>query len=233
MSNVSLQERLFPALQSQPAIGYRAPARLPLEVMLARHPTRPIASRASLFADGDRRLHVYQVVSGGVVVSKCRGNGARQILRLAQAGSFVTLASSQHHMNDAHALEKTRIRAIPAGAMLRLSSMEPAIAAAIADLLSLELQAVQAHTLIIGRPGANCRLSAFLLDLIDHGSTGSLPMPVYLPLLRVDIADYLCLSMETVCRAFTDLKQAGALRMAGARKILSVDREILSGFARD
>jgi CRP/FNR family nitrogen fixation transcriptional regulator len=42
---------------------------------------------------------------------------------------------------------------------------------------------------------------------------------VVLPMSRYDIADYLAVSVETVCRALTDLKRRGAIRAAATRRI--------------
>lgn len=40
-----------------------------------------------------------------------------------------------------------------------------------------------------------------------------------LPITRYDIADLLGLSTETVCRAFTDLRERGAITLEGPRQI--------------
>ena len=40
-----------------------------------------------------------------------------------------------------------------------------------------------------------------------------------LPVSRYDIADLLGLSAETVCRAFTELQELGAIRLRGPRRV--------------
>jgi len=44
---------------------------------------------------------------------------------------------------------------------------------------------------------------------------------------RYDIADYLTLSVETVSRALTSLKQCGAIRLVGTRRIKIIHYDAL------
>jgi CRP/FNR family transcriptional regulator, nitrogen fixation regulation protein len=48
-----------------------------------------------------------------------------------------------------------------------------------------------------------------------------------LPLSRYDIADYLAISSETVCRCFTDLKNQGVIELPGRRQLAIIDRKAL------
>jgi CRP/FNR family nitrogen fixation transcriptional regulator len=50
---------------------------------------------------------------------------------------------------------------------------------------------------------------------------------VALPVSRYDIADYLAVSVETVSRSLTDLKQRGVIRMSGTRTLEIMDRDAL------
>jgi CRP/FNR family transcriptional regulator, nitrogen fixation regulation protein len=50
---------------------------------------------------------------------------------------------------------------------------------------------------------------------------------VALPVSRYDIADYLAVSVETVSRSLTDLKQRGVIRFSGTRTLKIVDPEAL------
>ena len=50
---------------------------------------------------------------------------------------------------------------------------------------------------------------------------------VELPITRYDIAEYLSVSVETVCRAITDLQQRGIIAMVGTRKIKTLERTAL------
>ena len=50
---------------------------------------------------------------------------------------------------------------------------------------------------------------------------------VELPMSRTDIADYLGLTIETVSRVFSKLKESGVIRLRGLRSIVIVKRHTL------
>ena len=58
------------------------------------------------------------------------------------------------------------------------------------------------------------KLCPFLLSISERTQQrGGAPSPISLPMSRVDIADYLGRTMETVGRTFTHLKGSGAIRL--------------------
>ncbi|WP_083519312.1 helix-turn-helix domain-containing protein [Bradyrhizobium jicamae] len=65
----------------------------------------------------------------------------------------------------------------------------------------------------------------FLLSL-DGRSSGE-DGQVVLPVSRYDIADYLVVSVETVCRSFTKLEKRGAITPAGKRTVKILNRAAL------
>ena len=48
-----------------------------------------------------------------------------------------------------------------------------------------------------------------------------------LPVSRYDIADYLAVSVETVCRAITDLQHRGVIALADKRTVKILNRSAL------
>jgi CRP/FNR family nitrogen fixation transcriptional regulator len=48
-----------------------------------------------------------------------------------------------------------------------------------------------------------------------------------LPVSRYDIADYLAVSVETVCRSLTDLRHRGVISLAGKRTVKILNRSAL------
>jgi hypothetical protein len=81
--------------------------------------------------------------------------------------------------------------------------------------------------MILGRTTAEQKVGAFLLYL--HGRSGSRPANrVTLPVSRYDVADYLALSVETVSRSLTGLKERGLIALSGPREIGILDRDALA-----
>ena len=81
--------------------------------------------------------------------------------------------------------------------------------------------------LILGRITAREKVGAFLLTIMQQIDSGDSDRLV-LPTSRYDIADYLTLSVETVSRSLTDLKQRGLISLTGPRRVQIVDRDRLS-----
>ena len=71
----------------------------------------------------------------------------------------------------------------------------------------------------IARPGENAMFV---------GRTGS---RIELPMTRQDVADYLCLTIETVCRTLADLRRQGAVAVDAGHAILIRDRKALIDIA--
>ena len=81
-------------------------------------------------------------------------------------------------------------------------------------LAAHELSMAQAQMVLLGRKTALERVATFLLGLLRrqeerHGAADT----VELQMNRLDIADYLGLTKETVSRLFTSLKTTGVIRL--------------------
>ena len=85
---------------------------------------------------------------------------------------------------------------------------------------------LQTQILTLGRTTAEAKVGCFLLRLAERMSTGPSD-PLLLPMSREDIADYLAISIETVSRSLTQLKQRGVIRLMGTRKIMIIDRDAI------
>jgi CRP/FNR family nitrogen fixation transcriptional regulator len=79
--------------------------------------------------------------------------------------------------------------------------------------------------LIIGRVTALEKVGAFLLSL--DGRVSDPRGEVELPISRYDIADYLAVSVETVCRSITELQQRGVIALTGKRTVRILKRDAL------
>jgi CRP/FNR family transcriptional regulator, anaerobic regulatory protein len=102
-------------------------------------------------------------------------------------------------------------------------------------MASHELAAAQDQMMLLGRKSARERVVSFILMLCNsatrHGRPGN---PVFLPMTRSDIADYLGLTTETVSRTLTLLKKQELIELLDEKRIriskMSVLQEIADGF---
>jgi CRP/FNR family transcriptional regulator len=83
-----------------------------------------------------------------------------------------------------------------------------------------ELVAAQDQMLLLGRKSAKEKIASFLLKLSRRAERRGHPHnPVYVPMSRSDIGDYLGLTTETVSRTFTQLKTAGTIRLLDGHRV--------------
>jgi CRP/FNR family nitrogen fixation transcriptional regulator len=86
----------------------------------------------------------------------------------------------------------------------------------------------QNHLLLLGRKTALEKIATFLLDMAQRLSDGD---EVDLPMSRIDIADHLGLTIETVSRSLTQLEKQAVIRLPVARHIVLSDKAALQRLA--
>lgn len=170
-----------------------------------------------IYAQGEKAGPLYQVEFGAVRVYRLLADGRRQISAFHMAGeTFGFEADATHHF-FAEAINATGIRVVRIAAAADMSR----------QLLPLALKGLiraQEHLLVLGRQNAIERVAAFLVDMTER--QGGLRQ-VDLPMSRMDIGDYLGLTIETVSRVFTRLKDKGVIRLLGLRSIEILKQDVL------
>ena len=123
------------------------------------------------------------------------------------------------------AVTPSQVCRIPAAAVRRLMAESPFIARRLLDRTSAEL----AHALTMaGDYTAEQRLAAFLLSMRQRlGAQGG---ELKLPMTRRDIANYLRLATETVCRVLARLENQGQIR-SDSKTVRLVDARALHATA--
>jgi len=100
------------------------------------------------------------------------------------------------------------------------------------SMASNELAAAQDQMLLLGRKTAKEKICSFLIMLSQRAARrGHKENPVYVPMSRADIADYLGLTTETVSRTFTQLKTAGTISLQEGNKVLIADLDAIYDMA--
>lgn len=94
--------------------------------------------------------------------------------------------------------------------------------------LSQALELVENSVLLLGRRTALSRVAAFLADI--RCRTGAKPQ-ILLPMSRVDIADYLGLTVETVSRTFSQLIRRRVIAQLDQQQVRIIDQERLNALA--
>ncbi len=160
----------------------------------------------TIFNEGDDARYSYKVVEGGVRLCKLMADGRRQIAEFMLPGDLFGFEPGNEHSLTAEALGDVVVMRCARAQMERVSEEQPVIRKQLMSLLRRELSAAQTHLVMLGRQTAKERIASFLLLHAERSDAGDGDL-VELPMSRQDIADYLGLTIETVCRALSDLKR--------------------------
>jgi CRP-like cAMP-binding protein len=152
-------------------------------------------------------------------------DGRRQVADFALPGDYIGLDWLDEHALTAEALTDVTVVGYTRSRLEYLGNENQEMRAELFSTLRHDLWAAQNHLVLLGRQNALERVAGFLLALMERGknSNGS---TIEIPMMRRDIADYLGLSLETVCRMLTRLKERGIIGIPDRHSISvpSLDR---------
>jgi CRP/FNR family nitrogen fixation transcriptional regulator len=169
--------------------------------------------------------HWYYVISGAVGRCTVRSDGRRQIVDLMLPRDFFFVSDNQNEGTIEAIADETALASYPGPRVELLAEREVGFARELRDVAFQSVTRSQTQLLILGRLTAQEKVGSFLLSLHGRASDGG--GQVVLPVSRYDIADYLAVSVETVCRALTYLRQRGVITLAGTRTIKILKRSAL------
>jgi len=203
-----------------------------LDQRLRTAPPRVLQAREHVFFEGDPKDHVYQVEKGTVCLYKTLPDGRRQIVDFAYPGDLIGLGAPGEHVFSAQAITLARLRCLPAGLLHEVALHDPQVGMQLYRAMSEQLLAARDLLLTVGQRNATERLGALLLALSRRNARiGADPERIALPMTRADIADFLSLTIETVSRTFTKLRQAGTIDLVQSSLVVIRDPRALERLA--
>jgi CRP/FNR family nitrogen fixation transcriptional regulator len=184
--------------------------------------------RSEIFGEAEPADYVYQIQQGAVRAYKLLSNGRRQIGAFLLRGDIFGVEDGEVHRFTAEAIVDTTVLIAKRRSLFaRLAKGDIPAANNIRDLVAKTLEHVENHLLLLGRQNSLERVAAFLLE-IDRRLEQ--PEVMILPMIRHDIADYLGLTLETVSRSMSMLRDEGIFSFRGPtqREIVLHDRSKLA-----
>jgi CRP/FNR family nitrogen fixation transcriptional regulator len=180
-----------------------------------------------IFGEGEDAEYVYQITAGAVRTHKLLSDGRRQINAFHLTGDMFGFENGTTHRFTAEAIVETQVRIIKRASVLDTSENRADGTKRLLELVTQNLQHAEDHMLLLGRKTALERVAAFLVEMHDRQGH---PKQMILPMNRRDIADYLGITLETVSRALSALRDEDLLRFAGKtqRRIELLKREELA-----
>ena len=184
------------------------------------------ARNETIFNDGDEATHCYKVISGAVRLCKHMSDGRRQIADFLLAGDMFGVMQFGNYKFTAEAVGPVVLMCYPQRQVARLSTSLPNLRGRLLVLLSQRLLGMQDHLVMLGRQTAKERMATFLLQIANR-SDAEEGLAFELPMSRQDIADYLGLTIETVCRMLSELKRQRIIAIPSSNQVVVNDMERL------
>ncbi|TCR76705.1 cyclic nucleotide-binding domain-containing protein [Rhizobium sp. BK376] len=187
-----------------------------LQGLFRKQPVEHLAAGQSLFFEGDAAKHVFEVVEGDLRIFKIISDGRRVITGFLHTGDIVGVSLKNHYLYSAEAITETKVRRFSRKAFEAEISNSPELRPEVFAHLCDEMAAAQDQMVLLSRKNAEERVCSFLLkQLRRHSGCRQSNAIVELPMTRLDMADYLGLTIETVSRTMTKLTNKGIVASVG------------------
>lgn len=187
---------------------------------------RAYAPGQVIFEEGDPAETVFNISKGEVRLYKLLPDGRRQVTGFLAPGDFLGLISDNHYAYGAEAIDRVELCCMRLSNLERLLIDIPPVRDRLLDMSRDELAAAQEQMLLLGRKSAREKIVSFLFQRIRHMELEVRDgVEISLPMSRTDIADYLGLTIETVSRTFTSLREEGLIELPNPHRVVFPDIE--------
>lgn len=204
-----------------------------LQKMSCASVTISLGAGDTLFHEGDENPFIFNVVEGALKLYRLLPDGRRQITGFLFRGDFLGLSGRGPSSFTAQALTSLKACRFRRGEFDRLLAALPALERRLVSMAGDELLAAQEQIVLLGRKTARERLASFLVRSAERQTAlGGQKNVVHLPMSRLDIADYLGLTIETVSRTLTQLKTSGFIKLTAVDEVSLCKPEALEELAQ-
>jgi CRP-like cAMP-binding protein len=214
---MSLSQAAFcPASIPDDAVDRNAAER---ETLVGIGATIEAAAGQTIVLEGDPCSHCFRVLTGAVRLYKGTADGRRQLIDFLVAGDCFGLIGS-HHSYGVEAITPCTLVKAARVTLAAAVRERPEVAERLVEHAAAELARAHEHMLLLGRKNAQERVASLLVDLARRlGAEPSRPA-FRLPISRQEMADQLGLTIETVSRTMTRLKQEGFIALPTSHDVV-------------
>ncbi|WP_240913867.1 helix-turn-helix domain-containing protein [Sphingomonas sp. HDW15A] len=171
---------------------------------------------------------------GSLKIYSLLADGRRQITGFMFPGDFLGVSINDEYAFSAEALASSELWWFTRDAFDRFVESHPNVERELYRLAAHELAAAQAQMVLLGRKTAAERVASFFLTLLERRELveGERLSEFDLPMGRLDVADYLGLTKETVSRMLAHLRDRNLIRLVRQDRIEVLDRDALRDMAQ-
>ena len=183
----------------------------------------------AIIEQGDPATYVFRVVDGLLRAVLLLPDGRRYVVRFVWPDDFFGFGSADRHLYTVEAIVGVKLIRYKRAHLDELMAAHPQARLPVARAVDNELLSAQDHLLMLGRKTALERVASFLVEMAARRTDPAqiVGREARLPMTRVDIADYLGLTMETVSRVLTRLRRRRIVALPTADRIVLLNRAAL------
>ncbi|WP_256674543.1 helix-turn-helix domain-containing protein [Pseudomonas sp. LD120] len=177
-----------------------------------------IGRGAALYHAGTASRHLYFIRLGSFKTLYCCEQGHQLVTGFAMSNQALGLEAitGECHACSALALEDSEVMSISYSGLERLAQDMPALQANLNRLLSREIRRSQHMLITWGHYSAQERLAIFVLGLSRRfAARGYSAHHFVLRMSREDIASFIGVRSETICRSITQLRELQLVNIEG------------------
>ena len=172
-----------------------------------------------LVRNGEEVERYSNILSGVVKLSKLLMDGRQQIVGLQFAPDFLGRPFKSRSDTSAEAVTEVRLCSFPKSVLETMIKNSPELERTLYEQTLRELDDARNWMMTLGRKSASEKVASFLYligaNIDPENSNNSASFVI--PLKRIDIADFLGLTIETVSRQLTKLRKDGVIIIENSR----------------
>jgi CRP/FNR family transcriptional regulator len=219
----------FPGVKD---ISFEAPEARALVALLKAQKAISFKAKDVLFHEGDAADSVFLVTSGLICLYRFMPNGRRIIARFIFPHEIVGLAFESDCSFTAACIEPTTVHKIALSSLSPLCAHSPVLQNDVVLMLKYDLRTEHEDHLPMMHQHAEARVARLLRMLARRtGADCRKGDRIQLSMTRSDIADFLGLTIETVCRTISRMKEVGLISASAPDQILVENLDALISLA--
>jgi CRP/FNR family transcriptional regulator len=185
--------------------------------------TRPIQSGEHLYRSGDPFKSLYAVRSGSIKTYLIDDEGVEQVTGFYLPGEVLGFDGIGTHVHGCNvvALETSSVCEMPFDRLEELTLAIPGLQHHFFQLMGKQIDSDHQMMLTLSKKNAEGRIATLLISLSRRYSRRNLsPNAMRLPMSRMDIGNFLGLTIETVSRTFSRLAKEEVIEVDGREVVI-------------
>jgi CRP/FNR family transcriptional regulator len=174
--------------------------------------------------------YIYRITKGVVAEYRTLDDGRRQIVAIRTVGDLCGYPTNNgKYLFSSQALTQVETCSFDRHRLEALKARDIDVARVLTEDVSEKLRRATEALTVLGQLKSTERVAHFLIELHElYRSRHVGPASLALHLTRQDIADYLGLTLETVSRSFSKLREDHVIALIGRDSVAILDREQLA-----